>query len=136
LLRRGFRARTTVRDLAREHEVRASIGSVLDPGDRLTVLAADLTDDRGWAQAAEGCEYVLHVASPFPPAQPKDPDELIVPARDGPLWLLRLRLAACAKRMVVTSSVAARLHPGARETPPGRGLTEAGWTGPTTRVIT
>src|SRR2546428_12410320 len=75
LLRRGFRARTTVRDLAREQEVRASIGSVLDPGDRLTVLAADLTDDRGWAEAAEGCEYVPHVASPFPPAQPKDPDE-------------------------------------------------------------
>ena len=50
---------------------------------------------------------MLHVASPFPPAQPKNPDELIVPARDGTLRVLRASVAAGVKRIVVTSSVAA-----------------------------
>ena len=61
----------------------------VDAGDRLTVVAADLGADAGWAEAVAGCDYVLHTASPFPPAQPKDPDELIVPARDGALRVLR-----------------------------------------------
>ncbi|HSC21386.1 MAG TPA: NAD-dependent epimerase/dehydratase family protein, partial [Solirubrobacterales bacterium] len=66
LLRRGYAVRTTVRDLGKEGEVRERVGSELDPGDRLTVLAADLRSDDGWAEAVAGCEYVLHVASPFP----------------------------------------------------------------------
>ena len=79
----------------------------MDPADRLTVLAADLNSDEGWPEAVAGCEYVLHVASPFPPKQPKDPDELIVPAREGTLRVLRAGLDAGVKRVVVTSSVAA-----------------------------
>lgn len=107
LLRRGHPVRTTVRDLAREPEVRAAAASELDPGDRLEVVAADLSSDDGWTAAVEGCDYVLHVASPFPSVQPKDPDELIVPAREGTLRVLRASLEAGAKRVVVTSSVAA-----------------------------
>src|SRR5690348_15928336 len=90
LLQRGHDVRTTVRDLAREQDVRDAVGAAgVDAGSRLTVLAADLTSDAGWADATAGCRYVLHVASPFPPTQPKDPDELIVPARDGALRVLR-----------------------------------------------
>jgi nucleoside-diphosphate-sugar epimerase len=108
LLRRDYRVRTTVRDLAREDEVRAAIGTeVADIGDRLEFLAADLAADEGWREAADGCRYVLHVASPFPAQQPKDPDELIVPAREGTLRVLRAALGAGAERIVVTSSVAA-----------------------------
>src|ERR1700730_15329864 len=94
LLQRGYRVRTTVRDLVREGEVRANVGSQLDARERLAVLAADLTADRGWAEPVDGCDYVLHVASPFPPAQPKDPDELILPARGGTLRVLHASLAA------------------------------------------
>jgi dihydroflavonol-4-reductase len=130
LLQRGYRARTTVRDLAREQEVRANVGSQVDARDRLTVLAADLTDDRGWAEAVAGCDYVLHVASPFPPAQPKDPDELIVPARDGTLRVLRASLAAGVKRIVLTSSVAAVRNAGPDSSSNGRELTESDWTDP------
>src|SRR4051794_667361 len=79
LLRRGHRVRATVRDLAREPQVRTTIGSQVDPGERLELFAADLAADAGWADAAESCDFALHVASPFPPTQPKDPDELIVP---------------------------------------------------------
>jgi nucleoside-diphosphate-sugar epimerase len=127
LLRRGYAVKTTVRDLSREQQVRAAVGSAVDPGDRLEVLAADLTRDDGWAEAVDGCEYVLHVASPFPPKQPKDPDELIVPAREGTLRVLRASLDAAVKRVVVTSSVAAiRLSKGSKSGP----LTEDDWTDP------
>src|SRR3954471_11880532 len=77
LLERGYRVRTTVRNVAREGDVRAAVanaGAVAQDG--LPVFAADLTDDAGWAEAADGCTSVLHVASPFPPSQPRDPDEL------------------------------------------------------------
>ena len=80
-----------MRDLAREGEVRAAIAGQVDPGDRLSFVAADLGEDTGWEAAVEGCDHVLHVASPFPPSQPKDADELIVPARDGTLRVLARR---------------------------------------------
>ena len=125
LLRRGYDVRTTVRSLSREPQVRAAVGSQVDPGDGLTVLAAELMSDDGWAEAVAGCDYVLHVASPFPPAQPKDPDELIVPARE--LRVLRAALDADVKRVVLTSSVAAiRLADGAASRP----LDEGDWTDP------
>lgn len=108
LLDRGYAVRTTVRDLAREADVRATVAAAgADAGDRLEVVAADLLSDAGWADAAAGCRGVLHVASPFPPVQPKDPDELIVPARDGALRVLRAALDAGAERIVMTSSIAA-----------------------------
>ena len=127
LLRRGYRVRTTVRDLAREPDVRAGLASEVDAGDRLSVLAADLRSDDGWKQAVEGCDHVLHVASPFPPVQPKDPDELIVPAREGTLRVLNASLDAGVGRIVVTSSVAA--VSGGRK-PPSAPLTEDDWTDP------
>ena len=72
LLRRGYRVRTTVRDPAREPEVRASVGSQVDAHQHLSVHVADLTSDEHWQRVIEGCDYVLHVASPFPPQQPKE----------------------------------------------------------------
>jgi nucleoside-diphosphate-sugar epimerase len=107
LLQRGYAVRTTVRDASREPEVRASVGSQVDAGEHLTVHEADLRSDDHWEKLVDGCDYVLHVASPFPPKQPKDPDELIVPARDGTLRVLRAALDSGVRRVVVTSSVAA-----------------------------
>ena len=127
LLKRGHRVRTTLRDLSREAEVRAAVGSQVDVGERLAFHAADLGEDAGWAAAVAGCDHVLHVASPFPPVQPKDPDELIVPAREGTRRVLRAALDAGVERVVVTSSVAAIA--GAHR-PGGGPLTEADWTDP------
>ena len=127
LLDRGYSVRTTVRDPAREGDVRAAVAAAGAEADgRLSVVAADLSDDAGWPEAVAGCTYVLHVASPFPPAQPKDPDELIVPARDGSLRVLRASLDAGVERIVMTSSVAAVRGGG----PPSNGstYTEADWT--------
>lgn len=134
LLRRGHAVRTTVRDLARETEVRAMVATQVDAGERLAVHAADLLADEGWAEAAAGCDYVLHVASPFPPVQPKDPDELIVPAREGTLRVLRAALDAGAERIVVTSSVAA--ISGSGKAVSGRPLDERDWSDPENPALT
>lgn len=125
LLRRGYRVRTTVRDISREAEVRARLEPEVDAGDNLSVLAADLLSDEGWEQAVRGCDYVLHVASPFPPRQPEDPDELIVPAREGTLRVLKAALDAGVRRIVVTSSIAAV---GGSTNHASAPLTEADWT--------
>jgi dihydroflavonol-4-reductase len=128
LVRRGYEVRSTVRNLARADDVRASLSSAgVDAGDGLTFAAADLGADDGWAQAVAGCDYVLHVASPFPPAQPKDPEELIVPARDGALRVLRASLDAGVRRVVMTSSVAAVRH---GRMPSAEPYSEADWTDP------
>src|SRR4051812_43961575 len=126
-LERGDHVRTTVRDLRREGAVREAVAKAgIDAGDRLAVLSADLTSDDGWAEAVAGCRYVLHVASPFPPEQPKDPDELIGPARDGALRVLRAALDARVERVVMTSSVAAIR--GSRQSSESTPFTEADWT--------
>lgn len=103
LLRLGYRVNTTVRDLKVESNVRKWIGD----SENLSFFAADLIKDEGWEEAARGCTYVLHVASPFPSTAPKDDDELIVPAREGTLRVLRAAREAGVKRVVLTSSFAA-----------------------------
>jgi dihydroflavonol-4-reductase len=133
LLERGYGVRTTVRNPAREPEVRAAVGSQTDAHEHLTVHAADLLSDEHWDHVIEGCDYVLHVASPFPPKQPRDPDELIVPAREGTIRVLGKALDAGVERIVVTSSIAAiRLAKGADARP----LTEDDWTDPNAPGLT
>lgn len=112
LLRRGFRVRATVRDLAQEPAVRAAIargGVVSEAFARLTVVAADLTSDEGWDAAVAGCDYVLHVASPL--GQAGDEASFLGPARDGTLRVLRAAVGAQVKRVVMTSAAAAARPP-------------------------
>jgi nucleoside-diphosphate-sugar epimerase len=128
LLQKGYRVRTTVRSLSRESEVRAMLrqGGV-EAGENLTFAAADLMKDDGWAAAVEGCTYVLHVASPFPPATPEHEDELIIPARDGALRVLKAARDAGVKRVVLTSSYAAI---GYGQKPQRKPHNEENWTNP------
>jgi nucleoside-diphosphate-sugar epimerase len=129
LLDRGYRVRTTVRSLDREPGVRAMLKSGgAEPADRLSFVATDLMSDKGWPEAAAGCDYVLHVASPFPLKVPKDENELIIPAREGALRLLRAARDAKVKRVVLTSSFAAI---GYGHPPTERPFTEEDWTDPT-----
>jgi nucleoside-diphosphate-sugar epimerase len=111
LLQQGYVVRATVRDLAREPDVRAAIGKVVDPGNRLSFHAANLTADEGWDAAVDGCDYVLHVASPLGVVEPKDPNALIVPAREGAKRAIGAAIKAGVKRVVMTSSVSATGRP-------------------------
>ena len=130
LLNEGACVRTTVRSLAREAEVRASVGKLADAGERLTFVAADLTHDAGWREACAGCTAVLHVASPLPSSNPRDDDELVRPARDGALRVLAAARDAGVKRFVMTSSTAAVTYGYGSRTKP---YTEADWSDPTDR---
>lgn len=134
LLAAGHQVRTTVRNLARESDVRAllKVGGA-DPGGRLTFFAADLEKDAGWTEAVAGCDYVLHVASPFPATIPKDENDLIVPAREGALRVLRAARKAGVKRVVLTSSFAAIGYGHKPQTAP---FNETDWTDPTGEDVT
>ena len=134
LLEAGYRVRTTVRSLKREADVRALLKTGgADPGEKLSFAAADLMSDAGWPEAVSGCDYVLHVASPFPAAMPKNADELIIPAREGALRLLRAARDARVRRVVLTSSFAAI---GYGHPPTPRPFSETDWTDPNGRDVT
>jgi dihydroflavonol-4-reductase len=124
LLRDGRQVRAAVRSLEREADVRVAVRRGGADDSELEVVAAELTADEGWAAAAAGCEEVHHVASPM--AQPDDPDEVIVPAREGTLRALRAARDAGARRVVLTSSFAAVGY----SPKPGSEYTEADWTDP------
>ncbi|MEU4236024.1 aldehyde reductase [Actinoplanes sp. NPDC026619] len=126
LLSAGHSVRTTVRDLAREPQVRAMLRSGgTDPGGRLRVVRADLRSDEGWRAAAAGCDAVLHVASPTLTRVPRNDDEMVRPAIDGTLRVLRAAGEAGVRRVVMTSAIGAIAygHP-PRDTP----FTERDWT--------
>lgn len=125
LIDAGWSVHTSIRDLAKESAVRATLAV---DNSKLKFFAADLTSDAGWAEAMAGCSHVAHVASPLPTDAPKHEDELIVPARDGALRALKAAKAAGVKRFVMTSSMAAIAygHGGTKSV-----FTEADWTDPT-----
>jgi dihydroflavonol-4-reductase len=126
LLNECWRARTTVRNLGAAEEVRATIGQITANASAIEFVAADLNSDVGWADAVAGADYVLHVASPVPTVDPKSDDELVRPARDGTLRVLKAARDAGVKRVVMTSSISAIMFGrGVREKP----FTEADWTG-------
>jgi dihydroflavonol-4-reductase len=111
LLNKGYDVRASVRDLKRSQEVKDAITPHLAPGvnleKALTFVLLDLNKDSGWDEALAGVDVLMHTASPFPIASPKNEDEIIRPAVDGTLRALRAAKAAGVKRVVLTSSVAA-----------------------------
>jgi dihydroflavonol-4-reductase len=128
LLDAGYDVRGTARSADRGAEVSAVLSPHLSDAararlDDLDVVAADLTSDDGWPDAVKGCRYVMHVASPLPRGAVKDENELIVPARDGALRVLRAARAAGVERVVLTSSLSAIVYGNDRS----RLFTEADW---------
>jgi dihydroflavonol-4-reductase len=131
LLQEGWRVRTTVRSLAKAEQVRASVGKIGAEPTAIEFVKADLNSDEGWDQAVAGANYVLHVASPVPAVDPKSDDELVRPARDGTLRVLKAARDAGVKRVVLTSSVSAIVYGrGTRATP----FSESDWTDETNRA--
>lgn len=126
LLQQGYNVKTTLRALHRKNEI---LDALAEGGitnfEHLSFFEAELTSDWGWYKAVEGCDYVLHVASPFPLGEPKDENELIIPARDGALRVLKAAKEAGVKRVVLTSSFAAI---GYSMKEKGYVFTEADWT--------
>ena len=127
LLKNGYEVRGTIRDLSRAAGLEKLFRAEVRHLDNLTLVEANLTDVDCWKKAVEGCDGVFHLASPVPIEQPEDPDELIIPAREGVLNVLKAAADANIKRVVLTSSVAAvSANPGAGETV----QSEADWSDP------
>jgi len=125
VLQAGYRVKTTVRSLPREAEVRANLKTGgAEPGDMLSFHAADLGQDKGWAEAVEGCAYVIHSASSTPSGQYDSEEDWIRPAVDGNLRVLRAARDAGVKRVVLTSAFGAI---GAGHDMPGRPFNETDW---------
>lgn len=125
LLGTGYRVKTTVRSLAREAEVRANLkAGGAEPGERLTFVVAELGSDAGWADAAEGCSYAFHGASPTPSGDQATEEEWVRPAVDGNLRVLRAARDAGMKRVVLTSAFGAI---GVGHEPLGRPFVETDW---------
>jgi nucleoside-diphosphate-sugar epimerase len=125
LLNDGYRVRGTVRDTKRGERVKQVLTKHTDVG-RLSLVEADLSSDAGWPQAVEGCKYILHVASPVPRKPPKTAEEVISPARDGALRVLKAAAKAGVKRVVMTSSTSAVLYGHKRDG--SKTFTEDDWT--------
>jgi nucleoside-diphosphate-sugar epimerase len=125
LLNAGYGVRGTVRSLRRAAEVRDSIAKHTDVA-ALEFAEADLESDAGWPEAVAGCAHVLHVASPFPAKQPRDAQQLIRPAVEGTLRVLRASAAAGVERLVQTSSMVAVMYGHPRERTAA--FAEADWT--------
>lgn len=108
LLEAGYRVRTTLRSLSREADVLSNLRSGgAEPGDRLSFVAADLTADDGWVEAAADCAYIIHGASPTPSGDQVREEDWIRPAVDGNLRVLRAARDACVRRVVLTSAFGA-----------------------------
>ncbi|MCA0294997.1 MAG: aldehyde reductase [Actinobacteria bacterium] len=125
LLADGHDVRATVRTVDRRDDVERMLQAAGAPTGAVGYVETDLLSDEGWSTAMAGADYVLHAASPFPAVQPDDEDEVIRPAREGTLRVLRFALAAGVKRVVVTSSFATI---GYGHPPVDRAYTEEDWT--------
>ncbi|WP_183482589.1 SDR family oxidoreductase [Martelella radicis] len=124
LLNEGHDARATIRNMDKKDKLLKMLQAGGARSEALQLFEADLEDDNGWADAMADCDYVLHVASPFPAGSPDDEGALIRPARDGTIRVLQAARAAGVKRVVMTSSFAAigYGHPSRREA-----FTETDW---------
>ena len=106
LLNQGYEVVGTVRSPSKADATRAAIAAVA-PVERLSFAEADLLSDAGWDEAMQGCDFVMHVASPFVLAEPKDENELIAPAVEGTKRVIAAAQRAGVKRLVLTSSTVA-----------------------------
>jgi dihydroflavonol-4-reductase len=134
LVRRGYSVRGTLRRMDKAGDVRRAVASLGADPEKVSFVVADLVSAAGWDEAVAGTSVVLHMASPFPIKQPDDPDDVIRPALDGTLRVLKAATRAGVKRVVLTSSTVAIFY--GRGLPVGHIYSEADFTDETREDIT
>ncbi len=133
LLEKGYRVRGMIRDPSRAESLTSLFENLSQTEALVDFVTGDLTKDKGWKQAAQGCDYLLHLASPIPLNSPRGRNALVKPARDGALRALRAAKDADCKRVVLTSSLASVTYQ--QEHTQGRPYTEDDWSDPENREI-
>jgi len=134
LLLKGYDVRGTLRTPKRAEQIRQTLEDNGADVSGLSFLEVDLDSDSGWTEAASGCDYVLHVASPFPLGQPRDREALVPQARQGALRVLKAAQAAEVKRIVFTSSMSTMMY--RANQPPEITVSEDDWTDPEWKRLT
>ena len=107
LIKKGYLVKGSLRSRDRESEVRNALSHVVNTQNKLEICELDLLKDEGWDDATQGCDYVLHVASPLVQKAPDDENEVIEPAKQGLLRALKSSIKNKVKRFVMTSSFSA-----------------------------
>jgi len=110
LLKKGYSVKGSLRSLSKADEVTKGIKKVIDPKGNLEYCELNLLNDDGWDNAMVGCDFVLHVASPFINIEPKDENLYIKPAVEGTQRALKAAKKAGVKRVVLTSSMVSMLE--------------------------
>jgi len=132
LLEQGFNVLGTLRSLKRAPQIeKVILNNAGKHKGQLNFAECDLAKDEGWQEAISVCDYVIHAASPFLAYVPKDENELIKPAVDGTLRVLKVAHANRVQRVVLTSSIAAVLY-GEKSSE----QTELSWTDPSNKRVT
>jgi nucleoside-diphosphate-sugar epimerase len=128
LLQKGYRVRTTIRSLNKKEEVIEMLKTGgITSFDNLEFIETDLTQEDNWDNAVKDCDYALHVASPIYLRIPKDENEMIKPAVEGTLRVLKAAKKAGVKRVVMTSNFGAV---GYSHKDRSKLITEESWTDP------
>ncbi|MBK1895597.1 SDR family oxidoreductase [Chryseobacterium paridis] len=128
LLQKGYQVRTTLRSLSRKDEILNMLTNAgLSSFENLDFIATDLLQDTNWDDAVKDCDYVLHIASPIFLKVPQHEDEMIRPAVEGTIRVLKAARNAGVKRVVMTSNFGAV---GYSHRDPTRLITEKSWTDP------
>jgi dihydroflavonol-4-reductase len=135
LLDKGYEVIGTLRDISREEEIRKMLSKHTSNLDNLKIVEADLLDEQKWMDLSQGVDYIMHVASPFPRKLPKNDDEIVVPAVNGTLNILKAASANKVKRVVITSSSTAITY-GKSKAERNSTFNEMHWTDPENRKDT
>jgi len=109
LVKQGYAVRGSVRSLNKADTLLKAISKHVDVNVQVEFCELDLLKNEGWDEAVAGCDFVMHVASPFVSSIPKDENQLIKPAVEGTLRALKAAHKAGITRVVLTSSMVAML---------------------------
>jgi len=115
--------------MKRAGEMRTLIERYVPDTQGLSFVEANLTDPHIWDQIIREVDFVQHIASPFPRVLPKTESELLEPAKEGTLRVLRAAAANGVKRVVLTSSTGSIAYGKSRDKRTGT-FDESAWTDP------
>ena len=106
LLNQGYAVNGSVRSPERKEEIFEALQKHNTPTENLNLYTFNLTEDDGWDEGMEGCDYLLHVASPIA-LENHNEDFFVKPAVAGVKRAFEFAKKHNVKKVVLTSSVAA-----------------------------
>lgn len=127
LLNKGYSVLGTLRDLGRAEDIKQAMAKHTDNIGNLAFAEAELSDAEIWRQLTKGVDCVHHIASPFPAQLPENEEDIIRPAKEGALNVLKASSENGVRRVVMTSSTTAMIY-GKAKGERSQTFTEADWT--------